>query len=113
MNHSRPKQHELLFGEFGIDQRQRHAVKRQIPGGEPGEFPFVGHRHDFAALEMTPVMVAAVLALRRRRRLQFVAAQPAGHVVVIELLGPDQAGEGLPLHAAGIGVVQCRAASAP
>ena len=55
---------------------------------------------------MTPASVATVAALGGRGRLEFVAAEPAGHVVVIELLVPDQAGPGLALDAAGVGIVQ-------
>ncbi len=39
-----PKQQQLLLGKFRIDQRQRQAMKRQIPCGEPGIFPLIGHR---------------------------------------------------------------------
>ncbi len=100
------QEHELLFGEFGIDEREADAVEGGIPGGKPGELPFVGHRHNFATFYMTPGAVAAVAAFDRRRRLKFVAADPAGNVVVIELLVPDEARPSLALHVAGIGIVQ-------
>jgi hypothetical protein len=57
---------ELLLGEVGIHQRQRHAMKGQIPGGIPGKLPFIGHRDDVGVVEMGPLMVAPLHALRRR-----------------------------------------------
>ena len=32
-------EHELFLGEIGIDQRQRNAVKRQVPGRIPRDTP--------------------------------------------------------------------------
>ena len=57
-----------------------------------------------AVVEMRPVGVAAVQALRRRRRLRRIAEQPAPHVVVVELLRPQHPGERLPLHHARVGI---------
>ena len=50
-----------------------------------------------ALFRCRPVAVAAVLPLRRRRRLGRIAVQPARDVVVVELLAPEQAGERLAL----------------
>ena len=91
-------QHELVLGESGVDEGQDHAVKRQIPGGEPRELPGVRHREDVGVVEVPPVAVAALEALRRRGRLTGVAIEPAAHVVLVELLGPEHSGEGLPHH---------------
>ena len=98
------EQHELVLGERGVHQRQRNAVKRQVPRGIPRIFPFVRHGNDVRVVEMFPVRVAAVLAFGRRRRLGRVAAQPFRHVVVIKLLAPNHAGERLALDQARIGV---------
>ncbi len=46
---------------------------------------------------MAPVRVAAVLARRGRGRFERVAVEPVAHDVVVELLGPDQPGEGAAL----------------
>src|SRR5438132_2674956 len=35
---------QLLLRELRIDQRERHAMKRQIPRGEPRILPLIGHR---------------------------------------------------------------------
>ena len=67
------QQHELLLGELGVDQRERHAVEREVPGGVPGILPLVRHRDDVGVVEVLPVAVAAVPALVRRRRLGRVA----------------------------------------
>ena len=50
------------------------AVKGQVPGGEPGILPLVGHRDDVGVVEMPPVAVAA--------RLRARAAAAAGRVAV-------------------------------
>jgi hypothetical protein len=54
-----PGEHEveLLLGEVGVDGRQGNGVKRQIPSGIPGVFPFVGHRNDIVIDHMEPVTV--------------------------------------------------------
>ena len=75
-------------------------MEGKIPGREPGVLPAVGHRHDVIDIEPFPTIVPAGQSLGRRRRLGAIALQPAVHVVVVELLAPDQAGERLPLDAA-------------
>ncbi len=59
-------QHELLFGEFGIDQRQRQAVEAQVPGGVPRIFPFIRHGDHVGVVQVHPLVVAAELARGRR-----------------------------------------------
>jgi hypothetical protein len=39
---------ELLLGEVGVDERERHAVEGEVPGRVPGVLPLVGHRDDVA-----------------------------------------------------------------
>ena len=80
------QQDELVLGELGIDQRERDAVEREVPGRVPGILPLVRHRDDVGVVEVAPVGVAPVLALGRRRRLVGIAVEPLGHVVVVELL---------------------------
>ena len=96
------EQDELRLGELGVDHRQRDAVERQVPGGVPRVLPLVGHRDDVVVVEVRPLVVAADLARRRRRRLGRIAVEPALDVVVIELLAPQQAGEGLAHDAARV-----------
>src|SRR4029079_11855002 len=50
-------QPQLLFREIEIHSREYHAVKGQVPGGEPWVLPLIGHRDDVGALEMEPVGV--------------------------------------------------------
>ena len=57
------QQFKLALGEVGIDQRQRDAVKGQVPAGVPGIFPFVRHRDHIEVVEVLPLAVAPILAL--------------------------------------------------
>src|SRR6266478_5414707 len=91
---------ELRFGELNIDQSERNAVESKVPGCVPRKFPFVRHRHDALVVKMTPAGIAAVLALVRRRRLVRIAVEPSIDDVMIELFGPKQARECLPLNGA-------------
>ena len=63
-------QFELALGEIDVDRRERDGVKRQVPGGEPGIFPFVRHRNDGVIDHMRPFAVPRRLAPRlgRHRR---------------------------------------------
>ena len=54
------QQHELVLGEIRVDQREGHAVEREVPGGVPRVFPLVRHRDDVGVVEMPPIGVAAV-----------------------------------------------------
>ncbi len=92
------QQGELLLGELGVDQREGHTVESQVPRGEPRVLPGVGHGDDIEVVEVAPVRVAAVLPLSRRRRAGGIAVQPFSHIVVVELLAPEQPREGLALH---------------
>ena len=92
------QQDQLVLRERRVHMRQRHAVEPQVPRGEPRVLPLVRHRHDVEGLEVAPPGVAPVQPLVRRRRLGRVAVQPAGHVVVEQLLAPQQPAERLPHH---------------
>ncbi len=84
---------DLVFRELDIDQRQRDAVIREVPRGEPRVLPAVRHRDDVGGLDVPPAGVAATTPLGRRRR--GVARQPALHIVMVELLRPDHSAERL------------------
>ena len=92
------QQDDLVLGEGRIQVRERHAVKAQVPGGEPGVLPLVRHRHDVEGVKVAPPDVAAQPPPRRRGRLGGITIQPPGHLEVVELLAPQQAREGLPHH---------------
>ena len=92
------QQQQLAFGECRVDVCERHGVEGEIPRGEPGVLPFVRHRHDVEGVELAPSGVAPVEPGGRRRRHSRVAVEPAGHVVVVELLAPQHAGECLTHH---------------
>ena len=73
-------------------------MERQIPRGVPRIFPLVGHRDDVGVVQIRPIVISALEALRIGRRLRRIAPKPAAHVVVIALLAPQQPRERLPLH---------------
>ena len=82
---------QLLFGKVGVNQRERDAVKGQIPRRIPGIFPFVRHGNHIGIVKMVPVFIARVKPLPRRLRTGRVALNPAIQIVAIELLAPEQA----------------------
>ena len=73
-------------------------MEGQVPGREPGVLPLVRHRHDVERIEVAPPGVPARQALRRGHRLGRIPVQPAGDVVVEQLLAPQQPGERLAHH---------------
>ena len=89
------EQDQLGLGELGVDVGERDAVEREIPGRVPRVLPLVRHRDDIAIVEVGPLVVAAGQPLARGRRVGRVAGQPAAHVEVEELLGPQHPGERL------------------
>src|ERR1051325_636801 len=68
-------------------------MKRQIPRRVPRILPLVGHRNDVGVMKMFPLVIAAPHALCRRLRRSRITTQPLLDDVVIELLGPEHAGE--------------------
>ncbi len=89
---------DLGLGELGIDERQCHAVKGQVPGRKPRVLPRVGHQDDLADCEVLPVVIARTPpALPWRCRLVGIALEPAAYRVVVELFTPQQPGERLAL----------------
>ncbi len=88
-------ENELVLGVTGIDQRQRDAVKCQVPGRIPWVLPFIGHGNNVRVVDVSPRVVAAVLTLLWRHRLCRVADQPLANNIVVILLGPQQSGKGL------------------
>ena len=102
MYHSLTKQPKLIFRKVRVHQGQWYAMKGEIPRRKPGVFPFVRHREDFGVIQMVPVGVAALVSVRWRRRLGFVAFDPLRNVEVVKLFGPDQTRESLAMNALGI-----------
>ncbi len=101
------QQDELVLRELRIDERERDAVESEIPGRVPGVFPLVGHREDFAIVEMPPLVIPARPALARRRGLSDVSAEPSLDVVPVVLLAPEQPRDGLAEDPALVGSERC------
>ena len=90
------EQLDLFLGEVDVHERERRAVEGQVPRREPRVLPRVGHRDDVGGGHVEPRRVAH----RARGRahvpgVHAVLAQPAVHVVLVVLLGPQQPGERL------------------
>ena len=91
MYHSRSRRMSCSLAKSGSTSDKRNRVKRQVPRRKPRILPFVGHREHVGVVQVRPIVVAPLLAFRRRRRLAGIALQPRPHVVVIALLGPQHA----------------------
>ncbi len=97
------QQQDLLLGVGRIDQSERHGVERQIPRRVPGILPLVRHRDDVGVHHVRPVGVAVAAAIRPPGRRATVRRQPGVDVVVVELLAPEHARQGLANDRATIG----------
>ena len=71
-------------------------VEGEVPRGEPRVLPLVGHRDDVGEGEVPPARCCGrrAGAARSGAGAGGVAVEPLGDVVAVELLGPQQAGEG-------------------
>src|SRR5580700_8919963 len=74
-------------------------MEPKIPRSEPGILPLVRHRDYVAAINMSPIFVAAMQATGRGRWTCRVAGDPIRNDVVVELLAPEQPSSGLACHA--------------
>ena len=92
------QQPELVLGELRVDQRERHALEREVPRGEPRVLPLVGHRHHPHRVQVAPVAVADRAPRRRRRLRRVVAVEPARDVEEVALLAPQQPRQRAALH---------------
>ena len=91
------QQPKLFLCELAVDERERHAMEREVPRGEPRILPFVRHRHDAHRVEVPPVRIADLFPRLGRRPVGAVALQPHVHIEEIDLLGPEHPREGLTL----------------
>ena len=74
---------------------KRNAMKRQVPGGVPGIFPFVRHGDDIFVVEVWPIVITTIEPFLRWRRIVQVSLKPTLYDIVIVLLRPEQPGEAL------------------
>ena len=99
---------QLLLAEIGIDERQGEDVEGEVPGRVPGILPLVRHRDHVAVVHVVPVVVARGGLARRLERVGAALLQPLVHVVVVELLAPEHARQGLPHDVGRVGVQRGR-----
>ena len=92
-----PRQHQvnLALREGGVDHGERDAMERQVPGGVPRVLPLVGHGHHVVVEHVEPRLVPGAMPDGRPQRVEAALPQPAVHVEVIALLGPQHPGQGL------------------
>ena len=95
---------ELLLAEVLVHQREGEHVEGEVPRRVPGVLPLVRHRDDVGVVHVMPVLVARGGAPVGLEGGGAALLEPAVDVVVVELLGPEHAGEGLPHHVGGVGV---------
>lgn len=86
---------ELVFGEVGIDFGHGEHVEGEVPSGEPGVFPFIGHGEDIGGVEVLPGAVAEGAAVWRWWGLEGVTGEPFWEDETVVLFGPEEASEGL------------------
>ena len=101
------KKDQLVLAERGIDPGKGRRVKGQIPGAVVGVLPGVRHGDDVTVKDVLPIGVTLRMAARGSR-FGGVPPLPLGLDQVVELLGPEQAGIGLPGDVPLFGI-QCRA----
>ena len=99
---------QLLLAEIRVDQRQGQHVEGQVPGRVPGILPLVRHGDDVAVVHVVPVVVARRGLARRLERIGAALLQPLVHVVVVELLAPQHARQGLAHDVGRVGVERAR-----
>jgi hypothetical protein len=86
---------QLLLAEVRIDERQGEHVEGEVPGRVPGVLPLVRHGDDVGVVHVVPVVVARPGLARLLERVGAALLQPLVDVVVVELLAPQHAGQGL------------------
>ena len=98
---------QLLLAEVLVHQGEREDVKGQVPRRIPGVFPLVRHRDDVRIVHVVPVVVAGGPPFRLER-VGPVLFEPPVDVVVVELLGPEHAGDRLAHHVGRIVIQRSR-----
>ncbi len=73
-------------------------MESQIPGSIPRVLPLVGHGQHVQVVEMGPICVTPARSGFGWGRLAWITFEPELDAVVVELLAPQQSGEGLALN---------------
>ena len=99
---------ELLLAEIHVHQRERQDMEGEIPRGVPGILPFVRHGDDVGVVHVVPLRIARRLLGRRQVGIAAPLFEPAVHVVIEELLGPQHPGQGLAHDVGRVGIQRAR-----
>mmetsp|Transcript_91741 Transcript_91741/g.296814 ORF Transcript_91741/g.296814 Transcript_91741/m.296814 type:complete len:353 (-) Transcript_91741:605-1663(-) len=83
-------------------------MEGEIPSGVPREFPLVRHRDDVAVVHVVPIAVPDRLPFLGRLRAVRVAFEKLVEVIIVKLLGPDHARQGLALDALVLEILDAR-----
>ena len=95
---------QLVLAEVLVDERQRKAVEGQVPRRVPRVLPLVRHGDYVGVVHVVPVVVAGAARRPALNGSGAVLLEPPVDVVVVELLGPEHAGQRLAHHVGRIGV---------
>src|ERR1051326_358953 len=71
-------------------------MKRKVPRRIPRILPFIRHRNHIRVVQVFPLVIATANTLAGRFGCAWITIEPLFDDVVIELFGPEHAGEGLP-----------------
>ena len=93
------QKNELLLRKLRIDLGKRDHLKCVVPGGEPGVLPFIRHRQNIAAVQVSPLAIPACQPICRWCRLRRIACQPVLHDILVKLFRPEETRIRLPCHA--------------
>src|SRR5438045_2996603 len=80
-------------------------MESQVPGGVPWILPGVGHEDNIEVAQMPPAFVAT--ALRGWCRTCWITSEPGIHIIIEELLTPEQTSQCLTLDQALIIGLRC------
>src|SRR5205809_879010 len=80
-------------------------MKSQVPGGVPWILPGVGHEDNIEVAQMPPAFIAT--ALGRWRRPGRITSEPGIHIIIEELLTPEETSQCLTLDRALIFRLSC------
>jgi hypothetical protein len=89
-------QQQLVLSKITVDERHGNTMERQVPGGVPGILPGIWHDDDIEVRKVPPTFIAT--ALWWWWRPCRITPEPCVHIIIEELLTPEQASQCLALY---------------